>query len=64
MQQRDFYEFKTVGGKVIAMIDRTFADDIAVKLPCGYYQRFWADYTDKQAVKVIRKMKRDGIKSI
>ncbi len=60
---RIYYGFKK-DGKVIAMINRTFADAISVKLPCGYHQRFWADYTDEKAVNTIIKMKEEGITSL
>lgn len=60
---RHYYEFKQEG-KVVATIDRTFVDDIAVKLPCGYFQRFWADFTDEQAVIEILKMKEKKIISL
>ncbi|WP_272152182.1 hypothetical protein [Tenacibaculum aiptasiae] len=43
-------------GKELAKIDRC-SKDILVKLPCGYYQRFWANITDKEAVSRTIKMK-------
>ncbi len=59
---RDYYDFER-DGKVVAEIDKTYADEISVKLPCGYHQRFWMDYSDEEAVKVCEKMKADGIES-
>lgn len=49
---------------ILATIDRTYADVIDVKLPCGYRQKFWVDFTDQQAYKQLLKMKEEGIESI
>lgn len=50
-------------GKEVAKIDRTFSDDISVKLSCGYCQRFWIGVSDTEAVSRIRSMKKSGITS-
>jgi len=60
-KERDYKEVK-IKGK-IGFIDRTFSDDIAVKLPCGYLQRFWANYSDEKALEVTNQMKSEGIES-
>lgn len=62
-EQRNYKEIHG-NKKVLGYIDRTFSDDIAVKLPCGYMQRFWHDLTDSEALRRCIKMKSLGIESI
>ena len=58
----NYYDFK-IDNKIVASIDRSYADAIYVELPCGYSQRFWADFTDEQAVDQTKLMKKKKIKS-
>jgi hypothetical protein len=59
---RKYYEYKP-DGLIEAYIDRTYADEVAIILPCGYFQRLWIDCTDKEALKRVENMKKEGIKS-
>lgn len=54
--QRNYQPFFK-DGKEIAQIDRTFSDDVSVKLSCGYYARFWMNLTNEEAVKRAIKLK-------
>ena len=60
--ERNFYPVKK-DGEIIAEIDRTFAYEIAVKLPCGYFMKFWLEFSDEKAIEICKRMKRDGIAS-
>lgn len=59
---RNYYEYKP-DGEIVAFIDRTYVDEIVIVLPCGYFQRFWIDCTDKQALTRVENMKQEGFKS-
>jgi len=59
---RDYKEVK-INDEIRGYVDRTFADDISVKLPCGYKQRFWIDGSDESKILVTEYMKSCGIKS-
>jgi len=61
--KRDYYPVKDNDKFLIAEIDRTYADDISVRLPCGYLQRFWVDITDTEAIARCEEMKRLKIES-
>lgn len=63
IEKNTYHLFEGETTKVKATIDRTFADTIDVKLPCGYRQRFWVDFTDAQAYEQLIKMKAEGITS-
>lgn len=60
--KRKYYPYFKEGVEV-CQIDRTFSDEIAVRLPCGYFQRFWYDYTDSEAYEAILKMKEENFPS-
>ncbi len=59
---RNYYDFHK-HGKVVAQVDRTYANEILVLLPCGYRQRFWGKDTDNEAVRTTLKMKDLGVDS-
>ncbi len=59
---RSYYQVYD-GSVFIGSVDRTFADDIAVILPCGYSQRFWIDCSDKEAIARCNEMKLAGLPS-
>ncbi len=61
-KERNFKEVN-INDKLRGYVDRTFNDDIAVKLPCGYMQRFWTDGSDEEKINKTEQMKALGIQS-
>ncbi len=59
---RNYKEVK-MNDKVRGYIDKTFSDEISVKLPCGYKQRFWRDGSDEAKILTTEYMKAVGIDS-
>lgn len=46
------------------LVSRVFADEVAIELECGYYQRFFlVSWKDEDLITRCRLMKEQGIKS-
>ena len=63
-EMKRYFKEVRINGKIRGYVDRTFADEIYVKLPCGYSQRFWTDGSDESKVLTTEHMKAFGIESI